>query len=499
MTDGRADYNRLGRAAGRARAGRAHATDSKGFALADRRPYLRRMKIRPALIALLSTFTLVAACSSSSADPADVGADSASLPDGGGADDDAEAPDAEAPDAEPPDADPIDAPSVGDGVHLRQPPVLTGARLFAPGDGVGTVRVQPAYGWLEAFRVIAVWTGDDGDGGLGIWVSTLDASGAEVTTLRAPERLNTDTRGIQNEPAVCLDNNRPVVVWSVDTQETGPDGENLEIRFRRLDGNGAPVDATDRRVLTERAGNHWLGHIACPSNGFAVAGVRPADPGAGFEVFVQRFTRDGEPAGTVIVPKVTTFGQGFPRLATSGLGDLYVAFEDAASSEADGVILAGRVYPTAGPLRTVASAAGQDPVRAVIAVDPRDEGFMAGGTVGVAVQLARFADADDLTGAAVTLPEAVGATVTNATVAPLGEGRYAVVYTRGTGSAVDLRLAYVEADGMISEDATVASGSFPLAYRPTIAYRFGYLAVGWTESLGDGDYAVRGAVYRDQP
>lgn len=453
------------------------------------------MKTRPALLAVLASLTLLTACGSSSTDPADVDPDTAGQPDDADVTDTDELVDAHA----PPDAAASDAPMIADGVAGRVPPRLTEARLFTPGEGVGTVRVQPALAFLGGFSVLAAWTGDDGDGGLGIWTSRLEVFAGEPRVVRPAERLNTDTRGIQNEPRACAWNGaRAVIVWSVDTQETGPDGENLEIRFRRVDSAGAPIDATDRRVLTDRPGNHWLASVACHSTEFAVAGVRPGEPGAGFEVFVQRYDGDGEPTGAVIVPRAGSYGQGFPALA-SGHGRLAIAFEDAPTAAADTAILAGLIWPTPGPLRVVATLPGQDAARATVALDPAGEIWLAGGTVGTTVQLTRFATPEAEPFGGFFVPEAAGAVVTNATVEPMGEGRFAVVYTRGTGSAVDLRVAFFSANGTVTDEVTVASGSFPLAYRPAITYRLGTLAVAWTESLGGGVFTTRGALFKEQP
>jgi len=407
------------------------------------------------------------------------------------------------PDTTPPTEDAVtpDVPPYEDGIHLRRPPLLEDPRYFFPGGDQQSIRVQPSFALQEAFRLVAAWTGAADDGELGIYVATYDTSVAEVTERVAPYRLNTDLRGIHNEPTVCTRfNGAGVVVWSQDTQEVGAHGENLEIRYRLIDAHGEPRDDTDRRILTDRPGNHWLGHVACHPGGFVVAGVRPGDPAPGFEVFIQRFGTSGEPVGDPVAPSVATLGQGFPAVASNDHQDIAVAFEDTATSGADAVVL-GRLFGSAlnapGPLLTVAGAPGQDAQRAGVALDHMSRELLAVATVGTRVQLRRFPDG----GAPfdVALPEAPTAVLTNATVAPLREGRFAVVTYRGTGANVDLRLVYLEADGTVSAETTVASGSFPLAYRPTLAYRDGALAVGWTESLGGGQFRLGGAVYREQP
>ena len=179
------------------------------------------------------------------------------------------------------------------------PPPLHSPILFEPGQGAPTPRVQTVVALGGQDDLAVAWTGVNEDNSLGIRFALYGRDGS-VKVPAYP--LSTSTQGIQNEPSICqLAGGGYVVAWSRDTQSVGPDGENLEIRFRVVGADGQPAQDTDTRVLSGAPGNHWLAEVACdPSGGFAVAGVRPDTDGITFGAFVWRYKATGEPEGTAI-------------------------------------------------------------------------------------------------------------------------------------------------------------------------------------------------------
>jgi len=370
---------------------------------------------------------------------------------------------------------------------LVEPPPLVAPEPQSPG-GVD-LAVQPAVAVGADGRVLVAWSGRN-DGALGIHRALLAADG-EVVAEAAP--VNTDTRGIQNEPAVCaLFGGGYVIVWSVDTQETGPDGENLEVRFRRYDADGGAVDSAGQRVYTSVVGNHWLGDVGCaPSGGFVVAGVRPGD-GPGFSVFFQRYDDAGAVDGDAVTALAATEGgQAFPAVAVDADGAVLVAWEDAATSQAD-TRLVWRRFPADGAspseVKELAAAAGVDASGASVSA-AADGALALAGNLNTTLQL-RWLSSHDGEAAPISTPDASNVITSQAVLTPLGGGRFAALWFAGSGSAVAARLGYFDGDGF-SGDVTLSTGSFPLGYRPAIAYADGVLAAAWTESLGGGAYAVR--------
>jgi hypothetical protein len=400
------------------------------------------------------------------------------------------------------DAEPTEDLSVDVGEPPPSPPILSNGTRFSPGFGEGTRHVQPAVALGEDGLLIVAWAGFDEDNGTGsgsgIFARPFDVTG-EPKALESAERLSDGSGALVNEPRLCALHDRPgfVAVWSVDKGEPGPDGENLEVRFRLLDADGRTTGEA-LRVYTARPGNHWLGDVGCdPTGGFVVTGVRPPAGDGGFEVFTQAYTSTGDIVGDPFTPLAVTMngqGQGFPSVGVTPDGTVISAFEStigndvapqlAAVAETDGV------GTDLGKLLAVVGVASST---ATVSVDPKTGNTMFAG-INDAKLIVRPLDGETI-GMAIGLGEEPSAVTSAHALAPVGGGSHALVYARGTGSDVDIRVTYVAKQGVDVAD-TAASGKFPLAYSPAIAYRDGRVAVAWTESVQSGEFAINAIVYQ---
>ena len=394
-------------------------------------------------------------------------------------------------DAEPDDSDT----SVGDtATPVWTVPALADPAVVTPAGA--EFSAQPALAIGADRSVLVAWMGRSGDK-LGIYRALRWPDGTEAAD---PIQVNTDLRGIHNEPAACaLSDGGYVIAWSVDTKETGPDGGgNLEVHFRRYFADARPKDGEDVSVVTGVAGNHWLADVACDAEGgFVVAGVRPGDA-PGFSAFFQRYDADGAVVGaaTTALPSPTA-SQGFPAVAVDGTGAVLVSWEDTAVANADTRVVVRR-FPVQGApsaVVDVAAAAGIDASGAAVAADPQTSSFAVAANLGTTMQVAVVTDIG-ASPAFIPGPDLATAKTYQPALVALGDDRFAAVWFTGSG-AVSARVGTFGASGF-DGDATLATGSIPLGYRPAIAYGRGVLAAAWTESLGGGEYAVRVAVFAEQ-
>ena len=167
--------------------------------------------------------------------------------------------------------------------------------------------------------------------------------------------------------------------------------------------------------------------------------------------------------------------------------NVWVAWVDSATATADTTI-AARYFVDRDPIDPVQVVSGAgDASGAMVAVDPQGHALL-GGVLGLRLSLGVVVPGSALV--PVALPEDAGATTTSSAAAALGDDRFALVYFRGTGSAVDLRFGVVSESAFTNDPTTLASGSFPLAYRPAITSRAGRVAAAWTEAVGGGAYAI---------
>ncbi len=377
-------------------------------------------------------------------------------------------------------------------------PGLAQALLLTPGDGLGTVRVQPTLAWdrVRPGRLAIAWTGA-AEGELGIFAGAWDVGGEGARPVGEPRLVHVDRAGIRNESSICARAGGGfAIVWSIDTQ-AGPD--NLRVAWRMLDGAAVPIGEREVVVETERAGNHWLAEVACrPEGGFVVAGVRPGAGDAGFAVFAQRYDDDGLPEGDAFAAfEREAGGQAFPVVGVGPGDGLWLAWEDAPAVDAAWAITA-RAFPVgadAGALLTVVGDAGGDAQAPVLAVDPSSGRALVGGVLDNGLRVALLGPEVGATPAAIALPDQGPSPTTSSAAVARGGDRFSLVWFRGVASRVEVRHADL-AGGAFGAATTVAIGSFPLAYRPALAVDGDHGAIGWTESLGGGAYAIQVALYR---
>jgi len=395
-----------------------------------------------------------------------------------------------------PDSPDDTAPDVAIYPHALTPTPL----VSTPFDTLAPLRVQPALAIGADHRLAMAWTGRDGDS-LGIILALARLDGATADTV-SPFIANTTATGTRNEPSLCaLAGGGYALAWSVDL---GNGGDNLQVAWRRFAPDLTPLDPADRIVVTDRPGNHWLAELACdPRGGFVLAGVRPGPPDSGFSAFFVRIAPDGTQGPAVSAlpdPPGDPIGSSafLPQLAVDPTGQVVLAWEQVGACAsppcADDTGLAFRRFPAAGSpsdLVYFRGASGRDASGSVVAVDPAGDALL-GGILDN--RLAFFLDSDGL--APLTLPGSATVTTSSAAVAT-GPNRFAVAYFAGTGSDVAVLYQRLDGTSFSPSSATLATGSFPLAYRPALAARDDLRVVAWTESLGQGSFTVRMAAFTD--
>jgi len=409
--------------------------------------------------------------------------------------------------------------SADTGVPAASRPPLQGGTpfdLLDPADPEG-VRVQPTVAVGGDGRALVAWTGTGPPAGtgepdheLGIWAQMIAFGGNPLGT---PSRVSATGVGTQNEPSACaLAGGGFALAWSASASEPDPDGTTMQIRTRLLDADGVPLGASDSRLMTALGGAHWLASITCLAaddpvapGGFAVAGVRPDTQGPSFRVFVQRFDAAGAPAGDAWdVSESSDGGQAFPAVAAGPAGQIFVAWEDTTGldtpQEASRVLLRA-VGPDGarGPLRTIAGPA-DEVASAAVAVDLASGAALGTGTVqGTTLRVRAFASPDDGEGTPVSLGGGA-ATATFAGVAcPTDDPQtFGLLYQATINGQTRALVTWVGPDGPLEGPVTASQGPVHKVapYVPAIDYRSGTLVTAWTESLGGGQYTVRGAIYR---
>jgi hypothetical protein len=376
-------------------------------------------------------------------------------------------------------------------------PELDAWLLLNPAGIAETVAVQPALAWDETGRIAVVWTARQGEGsGVrgGLW-----APGVPHVEVVPPTFLTAQSNGLRNEPRLCAlageEGLRFVAAWSADLRDGS--NENLAIFTRVFGPSFAGLDDPEQRLRTLPAGSHWLAALACaPSDGvgFAVAGVRGGQ-GAGFEVFVQRFDESGTPLGDTIVPRPSEGGgQLFPALAMSASGDILVAFEDSPSAEGPSSLHLARIG-AADVVETSSLEAVIAPPAAGAALGVVGERMLVAGGTPVGLGFAGGEGPGELV--RIANPDGGTASTGAAAMTDLGDGRLGVVWYRAAANGQqDVRFAVFEDGAFVADPMTLATGRYPVAYRPAIAARDGRLAIAFTESLGAGEFIIRVALAR---
>lgn len=380
------------------------------------------------------------------------------------------------------------------------PPSLQSSVIFEPGAGDATPRVQVAVALGHDDDVAAVWTGAAGeDNALGIRFALHHLDGS-VKVAALP--LFTSSQGIQNEPSICtLSDGRYVAAWSRDTQSVGPDGENLEIRFRLIDADGTPVGENDSRVLSDAPGNHWLAEVACgPDGGFVIAGVRPDTDDITFGAFAWRFDENGAPNGDAMALNLKPEGtQTYPDVAVNADGAVIATWNDDAEVEPgqplDRVLL--RWLPPApaeaGEIIAVAGEAGAPASYGQVAsgsfdTEARVAAALSDGTIGL------WTLNESGVTTTIQLPGGGGA-MTNPALAAIQPETYAVAFQHGAGETARLEVAILGTDSILQGPTIIESGP-QLPYALSLDGAEGKLALGWTVKNDDGEYIPRVAIFR---
>ena len=377
-------------------------------------------------------------------------------------------------------------------------PSLQSPLVFEPGEGDPAPRIQTVVA-LGANDTLAVaWSGVDQDNVLGIRFALYGLDGSKTTETYT---LSSATTGVQNEPSICaLKEGGYVVAWSRDTQSTGPEGENLEIRFRLIDEEGKPLGELDSRVLSTVPGNHWLAEVACaPDGGFVIAGVRPDTDDITFGAFVWRHDKDGAPQGDAIALNIAPEGtQSYPDLAVNAEGSIIALWKDDALVEEGQDIERvmsrwilpspaepGAIIPIAGSAETAASY-GQ------VAANSYDNTARAAATFADGTLGLWIVDESGPIGT-IKLPEGGGA-MNNPALSSLQTETYAVAFQHGSGDNARLKIALIDKTEVIKGPTIVENGP-QLPYPLSVDGRDGALALGWTVRNSEDAYVPRVAIF----
>ncbi len=143
---------------------------------------------------------------------------------------------------------------------------------------------------------VVVWhsQGQDGDG----WGVYGQRFNPDATRAGGEFRVNTYTAGHQSSPKVAMASDGSfVVVW----HSQGQDGDGWGIYARRYDSAGVPY-GPEFQVNDYTTGDQRTPDVSAGADGrFAVVWTRQRDNGY-YGVFVQRYTPDGSPLGSLPMP-----------------------------------------------------------------------------------------------------------------------------------------------------------------------------------------------------
>jgi hypothetical protein len=331
------------------------------------------------------------------------------------------------------------------------------------------IAIQPSVALDADGSALVVFTGAATEGGsLSIFAQRDD--GATFALHAADSQL-------RNEPSVCaLNDGSFVAVWSVDTAGTGT--PSLQIGYTIIHDDGP---SPERRITTEREGNHWLGHVACsPDGGFIVAGVRPETDDPSFEAFAMRFDKEGEPLGQAMT--LNTFPEATEAQPVAGASADGVW---AAWSDLEGGSYLRRAFDESEPFLIAAS----DSSGMAMGTDPRVEGGVLALNVAGPTLEVRWLTSEGTASAPIPLI-ADGANSRHTAALTLLErpNQAAIIYLTSEGANSRAIVSTLGTDS--PESLTVATGKLP-PYTPSIAFRGGALVAAWTEPGEDVQFKVR--------
>ncbi|MFC5768639.1 PKD domain-containing protein, partial [Thauera sinica] len=214
---------------------------------------------------------------------------------------------------------------------------------------VESTQSEPEIVVLADGGYVVMWqsSGQDGSGD-GIYGQRFTSNG---TPLGAEFRINDAVSGMQEQPrAAALSDGGFVVVW----QDTGgADGSGWGIIGQRFAADGSAL-GSNFVANTTTNGNQSGGAVAAYDGGYAVVWSSSQSGGSSFDIYVQRFTNAGTPAGgetrVSTVPGAATAQPGAqyqPDVAARAGGDLIVVWNDSGSNDGSGDGVFGRIYDSA--------------------------------------------------------------------------------------------------------------------------------------------------------
>jgi Ca2+-binding RTX toxin-like protein len=181
--------------------------------------------------------------------------------------------------------------------------------------GRGRVAALPDGGF------VAVWESSSGDGFAdSVQMQRFDAYGNKVG---AETLVNTTTIQGQFDPEIAvLSNGSFVIIWTdaSDANSTGTD-----IRFRRFDADGTPIDITDR-VLGIADAQAQQKVVPTAGGGFMIV-YSDFQAGTG-DIHAQRFDANGDAVGGVITAAIGASVQRNPAIAPLSDGNFVVVWDD---------------------------------------------------------------------------------------------------------------------------------------------------------------------------
>lgn len=339
-------------------------------------------------------------------------------------------------------------------------------------EGVEGTAIQPAIALGKTGTMAVAYTSRKAPGSAELGVYS-------VVGDREPVPLSEGGEG-HNEPTICtLAGGGFVVVWSV----SGVDAlGGLGVAMRRLNIDGTP--ATGQVLLdTGVEGNHWLGSVACLSDGgFVVAGSR-AESDDSFGAFAWTFDNGSLPtAAALSVNTDPAGGQTQASVGAGADGGFIVVWDDTQDDlqrvlarSFDGAGQGGDIWTVGGSQGVIAGAAASagDWQSGSLAAAASEDGHLV-------VSLVTETGLEP-----VTLP---GGTIQRVQPALAFADRpdvLALLWLDGTSTATEARLAWVGPGAPDNEPVVLGPvGAAP--YFPSITYRDGRLAAAWTRRTPDG-------------
>ena len=207
---------------------------------------------------------------------------------------------------------------------------------------------QPRVATDANGNFVVVWTSEDQDGsGAGVFGQRYSSSGDPV----GPEfRVNTYTTGFQYRPAVSAAANPDnfVVVWQ-DGTVPGGGQPGRGVFGQRYATVGVPL-GPEFQVETYTTGFQGApAVVAQPSGSYVVVWHSDGQDGSDLGIYGQRYGSSGAPFGSEFrVNADTTGAQGYPAIATDGVGCFFIAWTGADQS---GTGIFGQSYVFGDPTK----------------------------------------------------------------------------------------------------------------------------------------------------